>query len=182
MNRLNGTGPFTGINTFLILAAVAPGFIYYCVCLILFWNPVCNNFVLPYLEVSVESAIGYTLFLGLTLTAICFSIEIYIYRPLTSLFKKGDEKYDYNCLSVLICKNLSGGKINWYFFQVWGQSIMHFNIAIGIAIIFISKAVIFGLLLSPRDIYIILASISNFLIFIQFDKWYSKMIKNIFKG
>lgn len=134
MSEGKGTGAITGVTNFLLLAFVLPGIVYVCFILILFPFESLEN-MFPGLEMGADVAVGAVITLGLALSSIVFTVDVSI----RSLRKKrstarSPKQADY---AEIILNKDREKELGWYFWQLWGQSIMHENIAGGMAIIYV---------------------------------------------
>ena len=141
MSEEKGTGAITGITNFLFLAFILPGIVYVCFILMLFPFDTLER-MFPGLEMGTDVAVGAVITLGLALTSIVFAVDI-AFRELWSRIPSQRKKAAGALMpkqreyADIIFNKDRGTELGWYFWQLWGQSIMHENIAGGLAIIYV---------------------------------------------
>lgn len=181
MSEEKGTGAITGITNFLFLAFILPGVIYLCFILVLF--PFDSLKVLfPKLEPGIDVAVGATIFLGLVITSIAFAVEM----PVRWLFKRlKGQAPNFTSFSQIIFKADRQKELGWYFWQLWGQSIMHWNIAWGVLLIYGIYKYVNGQLwpcnlwfYSWKDFTLVVVA-TNFACRVMFSKWHNALMAEL---
>jgi hypothetical protein len=130
-------GTVAGLTTFFLLAFILPGFVYVCFVVLLFDLRTLLTFLPQGTTFGADIAIGMTVFFGLTITSIAFSIEIVIRWLLSLLDRKSSRRAQRASLSQLIFSIDRQKELGWYFWQLWGQTILHFNIWVGLSAIYL---------------------------------------------
>ena len=185
-----GTGAITGITTFLFLAFILPGIVYVFFILILFPFDALKD-LFPELEMGTDVAVGAVITLGLALTSIVFAFGIicsaaksklpsFIRRPAATAHQPKFSEY-----AEIVFKADREKELGWYFWQVWGQSIMHENITWGIAIIYVvykfTNDEIWPAsfwLHSWRD-WTLAVILANFICWRAFSRWHTALMSKI---
>ncbi len=180
MSEEKGTGAITGITNFLFLAFIVPGIVYACFIPILFPIEELKK-LLPGVDAGAEVAVGAVVTLGLTLTSIIFALDICI-RELWDWIrdaKKPAIRPRQKEYAKILFNNRREKELGWYFFQLWGQKIMHQNIAGGLAIIYvIYRATTYELWPTPfqialtwRDWTLVIIA-ANVICWLMFSRWH----------
>lgn len=183
MSAEKGTGAITGITNFLFLAFILPGVIYLCFVLILFPLDSLKT-LFPKLEMGIDIAIGAIIFLGLAITSIAFAIEM----PVRWLFKRlWGQAPNFTSFSKIIFEADRDKELGWYFWQLWGQTIMHWNIAWGVLLIYgVYKYVnnelwpLSSWFSSWKDFTLIIVG-ANFACRIMFARWHNALMAGLEK-
>jgi hypothetical protein len=172
-----GTGALTGLTTFLLLAFIIPGVVYLAFILLLFdRNKIIAGFM-PGVEFGTDVAVGAVVVLGLVLTSIVFPLEMLLEWVLAGCRTRSPS------LTEIIFSAEKNTPITWYFWQLWGQMIMHLNIAGGLAIIYFVYKISEGTCLlwqSWKDLTLIVIAF-NVACWLLFRNWHSQAI-GVLKG
>lgn len=184
MSAEKGTGAITGITNFLFLAFILPGVIYLCFILVLFpFESIQDLF--PGLEMGLDVAVGAVIFLGLTITSIIFAIEVLI-RLLWDL--RRSQKPKFGSYAEVIFNADRQKELGWYFWQLWGQSIMHWNIGAGIFMIYAIYKYVnnevwpWPLWFSSWKDFTLVVIAANLVCGFRFSQWYSTLIAKLMHG
>jgi hypothetical protein len=184
MSEEKGTGAITGITNFLFLAFILPGIVYVCFIVVLF--PVHSiESLVPGIEMGADVAIGAVVTVGLTLTSMVFALDICL-RPLfewKSRAAAGPKQREY---AKILFSNKRERELGWYFWQLWGQMIMHQNIWGGLAIIYIVyRTVTYDVWPSPfmvsitwRD-WTLVVIVANVVCWRMFSRWYADALSRL---
>src|SRR5690242_6218882 len=138
MSEEKGTSAITGVTNFLFLAFIFPGIVYVCFILVLFPIEGLKRLI-PGLEFGADVAVGAVVTLGLVLTSIIFAIDIVVGGLLGWKAKSRDiatTKPKQREYADILFEKDREKDLGWYFWQLWGQKIMHQNIAGGLMIIY----------------------------------------------
>jgi hypothetical protein len=188
MNEEKGTGAITGITNFLFLAFILPGIVYVFFILVLFPFAAIRS-LFPGIEMGTEIAIGAVITLGLALTSVVFAFAIAVHKlgsfiswPGKAAMPGGTKLPDY---AERIFDADRNKELGWYFWQVWGQSIMHQNIAWGLAMIYVVyKAINNELwpcnvwLHSWRD-WMLAVIVANLVCWRTFSRWHASLMSKL---
>src|SRR5436853_94814 len=130
------SGALTGITTFLVLAFLLPGIIYVAAVAALF-DPQDLETFLPAIELRLDVAAGAVVVLGLLITSVVFTLEIVIRFSLGVIGWLFCQKAwpTFGSYVDVIFRADRKKELAWYFWQVWGQRIMHLNVFGGLLII-----------------------------------------------
>ena len=110
-----GTGPLTGLTTFLLLAFIIPGVVYLASVLLLFDREVVSAIV-PGTELGADVTVGAVIVLGLVITSIVLPLEM-LYESPRSLLGRPQVG-----LTSIILRAEKKAPIGWYFWRVsWGK-------------------------------------------------------------
>jgi hypothetical protein len=180
------TGAITGITNFLFLAFILPGIVYLCFILVLFPFDTLED-LFPELEMSIDVAIGAVITLGLALTSIVFAVDI-AFRKLFSMVSrpnKGSAPKQMAYAEIIFEKDRAK-ELGWYFWQLWGQSIMHENIAIGLTIIYVVYRCVINEIWPPstwlhgtwRD-WTLAVILANFICWRMFESWHKAVMAKL---
>lgn len=152
MSEVEGLAKF---GLFLSLAFILPGMIYVGFAVLYFPQ------VIEYFSWDLSSWVGFiglSVFLGLTVTSICFVIEKAFYSFM-ELFGKFLEHPEIIKLGIFEARN----KSTFYLNQVVGQYICHFNVGMGVLLITLLYAFLsiidvlklsFGIIISFANLYL----------------------------
>jgi hypothetical protein len=142
----------------------------------------------PGLEIGTDVAIAAVITLGLAITSIVFAIEIFI-RWLLSLAKRkwsstGQRPKRPEYPEIIFHADREK-ELGWYFWQLWGQSIMHENIAVGLAIIYVvyrfSNYEVWptsSLHYTWRD-WTLVVILANFICWWKFLRWHTALMSKL---
>ena len=176
-----GTGAITGITNFLFLAFILPGVMYLCIILVLFPFDSLKA-LFPKLEMGIDVAVGAIIFLGLAITSIAFAVEM----PVRWFWQRIRGKApDFGAFSGIIFRADREKELGWYFWQLWGQAIMHWNIAWGALLIYLVYKYVNGQLwpcglwfYSWRDFTLIII-LANFICRFMFVRWHNALMSKL---
>ena len=122
-----------GVSFFLILALLIPGAVATAFIAWLFGSARLLS-VTGDTSFTVTNGLTFSLVVGLVLTPFSFACEVAC-RSLHSRWRR-DNSFDmWKTYSSTVLSGESAGKIGWYFYQVWGQFIMHWNIATSLIVV-----------------------------------------------
>jgi hypothetical protein len=176
-----GTGAITGITNFLFLAFILPGVIFLCFILLLF--PFTSiKALLPELEMGLNVAIGAIVFLGLVVTSVIFALEIFV-RWLCTLVSTPSPTF--KSYSEVIFEADRDKELGWYFWQLWGQKIMHLNIGCGVLLIYViykyANQALWppSLWLSSWKDFTAVIIVANFICYYRFSQWHSALMSRL---
>jgi hypothetical protein len=182
-----GTSAITGITNFLFLAFIVPGIVYVCFVLVLF--PVDSlKKLIPGLGTGADVAVGAVVTLGLVLTSIVFAIDISL-RGLFSRWRKGSAKRPkQNDYADILFNEGREKEVGWYFWQLWGQKIMHQNIAGGLLIIYVVYRFAnyeiwppsLSFHLTWRD-WTLVVIVANLVCWLMFSRWHADALSRLRK-
>lgn len=191
MSEEKGTGAITGITNFLFLAFILPGVIYLCFFFLFFsYSDVQNSFPgLADSEFDLQIALGGIVFLGLILSSFAFVLEMCFRWLLTRRWlskKLKREEPAFASFSEVIFNADREKELGWYFWQLWGQAIMHWNIAWGVLLIFVVHKYVSNQywpwsswLSSWKDYFLLLVIVANLICHSMFKRWHNALISKL---
>jgi hypothetical protein len=191
-----------GLSYFLVLALVIPGMVSAAFISYLF-GPSLLLSITGGTEFGFTNGLALSILCGIIFTPFGFCSEMLIRRLRNSDWAKrrsffiwrmfaskaqSDKAMIWQRFTEIIVKGESKGIISWYFFQVWGQFIMHWNIAASLFVLalayFFDGFLISGNLrlsgplasLDTKSVVLLFTIVFNFWTSIYFDRWHRKNI------
>lgn len=177
MSEEKGTDAITGITNFLFLAFILPGVIYVCFVVLLFGVSELQK-LLPGISMDWDVGIAAVIFLGLTITSVAFVIEI-VFLKIISYKKKKARAVHFKDYSINIFRADRNKELGWYFWQLWGQSIMHFGIATGVLIIYVVYRYLHWNDARSWKDWTILVIAANYICHWRFRAWHESIMNHL---